>query len=982
MPYPHGPKIDWNQVRQEIVARLDPLEEFKKLGLKVPPGARPSESGWITVHSPYGKDKNPSASLYVGTAPGRGLLIDRSAGQERKFNFWTVYVDLGGAHDFKDAFGKLAKQTGVKSGIPRELTERDVRTGYEALIDAGGEEPKYFQLMKKTRGISWDTAKDRQFGWHQKRESFMLPIRGPEGELLRIKLHRGNKATGKSKASFLRSAPQRPLFGAERLAKIKAGALVVITEGELDAALCEQETALCSVSPTGGCKSFRSEFVPQFHEKHVVICFDSDAEGREGSDRVAECFRAAVASQDVLSLRSLQIYKAQSKDRKDVTDFIVKDGHKGKELRELLQKAPRWEYKVKVIETGGEEVKNAAIADPENGRTVVPGDGDEVMANFWIEILEDVTIRRQTGETSRHITCMLRSKHWKEKIELPAADFGDNRTFQAAIHEAAGSSAVFDPRMIPQIRIAGQKASKSVKRTKRIEAFGVIQGTGKHLYVSPTVTIEDGKILPTIETGVQVDFSESALHKKAAGRLDFALLPKGEVKALLKDGLKSFLALYTIEIGGAMLANVALAIAQDLEGVAGVIDARVATWLVGPSGSGKTDLALLAMRFFGPFGKNDMPSWADTANSVEREMAACNSAVIVADDWKSDLLHGSALDKAKRVVQSYASGRARHRLYASGEFADTPPIRSQLIITGEDEPQGQTSITARGLWLDSRKINKDVGLYFAVREISRRFNGITPYLVSYLHRVGAATVIERFTHYSEAFEKQALQTGIEDDNLHRMAQNLALMAGGFRLFMDFVDELGVDEWSGVDKFCKSVLDTFVNGLQGRIRQYLQAIQSERPAETFLEALRTLLATNKARIIDAEQRDTGGGLTLDADFKGNSNVPIVGYRTEHWYEDGFRGKPMVFIVPSTALAEVNQHLKRERGAGLNFSMKAVAQGLEGLGCLFEMDKDAKHNTIRLMVNRHRVRVWKFAGEAIEGLNAEREMQSEIEEWEAI
>ncbi len=119
---------------------------------------------------------------------------------------------------------------------------------------------------------------------------------------------------------------------------------VALTEGEFDAMLGEQETGLTMVSFTNGAKGvhgLKEGWVKHFHGYHVVLLYDSDKEGREAIQTlVLPSFREAVRTGEVLSLKVIWLYEKQDKEHKDLTDWIVKDGGSGAQLKELIQQTP------------------------------------------------------------------------------------------------------------------------------------------------------------------------------------------------------------------------------------------------------------------------------------------------------------------------------------------------------------------------------------------------------------------------------------------------------------------------------------------------------------------------------------------------------------------------------------------------------------------------------------------------------------------
>jgi len=943
--------IDWSAVRAEVLSRIDPLAELERLGLKRAANARPSPRGWIAVHSPYAKDARASAGLFVGNGPGRGVLVDLSGGGKRKKSFWQVFVDLGGAHDYYDALKLFARRTGVRLGNESELSESDADAYHAALMETNA----HLRLLDE-RGVKPETATAYKLGWDPKRSYWIIPNRDRDGALINLKLH---PATGSGKRpKSAHSGPPR-VFGAELLAKAPAGSTIIITEGEFDAIMTTQETGLIAVSSSNGCKSFQPEFVADFRGHHVVLCYDADAEGRHGAACVAELFRKALQAGEVLSLRSCRLYPTENKDRKDVSDFIHKDKRTGVELRAVLEGAPVVTFADQTtesaVDSGAKAVNCDAIAHREKAQTIVPGDKPVVICNFWLEITEETRVEHANGESELLMRCAMRSAAWERRFEIEAGEFHDNRSLKKALGRAAGKLAVIpDERAISLIRAAGQQASESTICRRQVESFGILRSQKVPTYVSPDVVVRAGQIIPTAESGLHVRLPD---HHKACGRLNLTSAPAEEARTILNDLLLDFFGLYTVPLGGAVLASVALAVAQDMDEVAKALDSRVAVWIVGPSGSGKTELALMAMRFFGPFTKNDIPSWSDTANNLEMELASCNSAVAVADDWKADLLNGGAMERAKRVLQSYAQGRARHRLNSASKFVYTPPIRAQLLVTGEDAPQGAASIKARGLWFDARKIVKDASTYFRIREASLRFPAVTPHLIAWIQQQGTASIIDRFSHSSLALERSAAERGIRDDNMHRLAYNLALLTTGLDLMLDFATSLGA--WDS--ELAADTKTRFFNAMVISLTDQAETIRSDNPAEIFVETLRSLLASGGARLVPLTRPVFDDGSDAAARVDDRPSIPVVGY-----VQDAAEGsQACVLLLPKAAVAAVNDQLRREHGERLAFSAKAISQGLEAMGFLVTGSAQNGENSAVTRVNGQRLRVWKLKSDALSG-----------------
>jgi hypothetical protein len=131
----------------------------------------------------------------------------------------------------------------------------------------------------------------------------------------------------------------------DRLATAPQGSTVIITEGEFDCMLAEQETGCIGVSSTNGVKAFKPEWTNHFHGRHVVVMYDCDQEGREGvQSLILPAFKEAVEAGRVLSLKVVWLYDTRDKEHKDLTDWIVKDGGTGEALKKLITETPPYTY--------------------------------------------------------------------------------------------------------------------------------------------------------------------------------------------------------------------------------------------------------------------------------------------------------------------------------------------------------------------------------------------------------------------------------------------------------------------------------------------------------------------------------------------------------------------------------------------------------------------------------------------------------------
>jgi hypothetical protein len=110
--------------------------------------------------------------------------------------------------------------------------------------------------------------------------------------------------------------------------------LVILVEGELDALLLRAR-GWCATSGSGGCGTFPPHFTNYFRDRDVAVVYDADNEGQSGAAKVLRKLEPVVRS--VVSINLYPSYV--NKDRKDITDFLIKDGRTDEEFLELIQQS-------------------------------------------------------------------------------------------------------------------------------------------------------------------------------------------------------------------------------------------------------------------------------------------------------------------------------------------------------------------------------------------------------------------------------------------------------------------------------------------------------------------------------------------------------------------------------------------------------------------------------------------------------------------
>jgi hypothetical protein len=289
-------------LRDELVAKMDLVAEFEAIGGQVAKGARGNAEGWLSVHALGRTDERPSAGLNVGTDTKKRGIYKDFAGP-----VMGIFDLLGGYGDYADgrhAFHEMARKYGFEhrlngKGNKTPPTLADVKRYQENLS------PEITQYLKDKRGLNDESIAKFEIGWDVGRERNTIPVYVPEPmgkTLVNIRMH-NSKKTPKT-LNWPGSGAAR-LYGADRLAAAPPGSTVIITEGEFDCMLAEQETGYIGGSPTNGAKTFQPDWIKLFHGHHVVAVYDCDKEGREAvAGLVLPAFQNAVESGQVLSIKA------------------------------------------------------------------------------------------------------------------------------------------------------------------------------------------------------------------------------------------------------------------------------------------------------------------------------------------------------------------------------------------------------------------------------------------------------------------------------------------------------------------------------------------------------------------------------------------------------------------------------------------------------------------------------------------------------
>ncbi|MCF6147323.1 MAG: DUF927 domain-containing protein [Candidatus Kuenenia sp.] len=301
---------------------------------------------------PFHDDKNPSLSVNVE----KGVF--RCFGCGKKGDAVT-FLQLCYGLDKKSAVKKIREEAGTPPPAPAsggqvKPSAKSQKTAYLTLDQV---KLIHNQLLKNETvlktfqgryGLSVETIQKYLIGYQN--EHYVVPIAADEPGKWALKEHKGGQTKG-SKATLYPSGI------------IKEGLpYIIIAEGEFKALLLNQ-MGFPAVSGTAGAGTWKREWNAFFQGHNVIIAYDNDDGGREGTELVINNLKGAAKSVKVIEWPS----SMDSADKKDVTDFFISMGRTATDFQQLIDNAKEVTSEVKeidgikFIEPEGFEVKEDRV---------------------------------------------------------------------------------------------------------------------------------------------------------------------------------------------------------------------------------------------------------------------------------------------------------------------------------------------------------------------------------------------------------------------------------------------------------------------------------------------------------------------------------------------------------------------------------------------------------------------------------------------
>lgn len=304
-------------LKQEIVAKIDPIEFWKK--------EFPTWDGTdnARVLCPFHKDQNPSLCIsWTGKAVCScgyrctsvvGYYTDRYCGGNIRKALRVLY-------------SRYVQQTFEKEAL---LFWRD------ALL----EKRKLIHALQRHRGWNLETIKRFGLGWSAKNKRVSIPILTMNGFCVDIrwhdsfKLHKGKDGKRIPVLAHSRNSKNHQWFPFLKDYNAFDSQVIWLFEGEPDTILAVQE-GLPALTVTGGAGAWRNlpyDKLKAFEGKDVVICLDNDTTGKSAAEELSR----QLMSVEVASVKCLTVPHG-----KDFTEYLLNHGGSAKALQVFADNTP------------------------------------------------------------------------------------------------------------------------------------------------------------------------------------------------------------------------------------------------------------------------------------------------------------------------------------------------------------------------------------------------------------------------------------------------------------------------------------------------------------------------------------------------------------------------------------------------------------------------------------------------------------------
>ncbi len=566
----------------------------------------------------------------------------------------------------------------------------------------------------------------------------------------------------------------------------------------------------------------------------------------------------------------------------------------------------------------------------------VDEEGNEHWTRFTNFVINLETDKQYLDEVESHRRIeghILTEDNTRCPFHISGRDFNNNPRFAEAIGEQGGVSCRFWNKELGDVRRATQELSRPVSITAYTRIGFLIDGEDR--FFTPSVVISSAGIAQNTETVIDLSEVEHARH------LDFSILDEATFQATCRHIVDDLLDLtdhfVTYPLAGHTFISPFLSRLDTSPLSSGE---RCILWITGITGSSKSFAALRFANFFGSFhvGKS-VNSWTSTPYQIQRVGHHHADALFLVDDFKAKNLSGRT-EQVTQILQAYADGRGRGRLNSDASVKATYVIRGNLLVTGEDLPDYESSNLARMIVVHTSSREKDTRRGRACLKHQVNYRGVTP---AFLHFVISRSgwfddLIARIDAATDHFHRDIE----EASNGLRIARNYALNQVGFDLFVEFLCATGTISETKRDAMMAEHGEILLASLD----EHVQRVSDEQADNVFLSVLADLLQSGRA-VLHEPGHTVGGGFS-EREARPEDLRNVIGFLKP--------GDGHAYVYPKLAVGEVQKSL-RDTGGWLGFSVKAIGKQLAAEDYLANSDEQRTTTTVRHMGKIHRI--WKIS-----------------------
>ena len=520
------------------------------------------------------------------------------------------------------------------------------------------------------------------------------------------------------------------------------------------------------------------------------------------------------------------------------------------------------------------------------------------LTNFELVIDKHVQFADDADDRAVFVGRLRTSDLQEHPIRIDTADYADDGKLKAELYKLGGPKLEISCKLTA-LRNAVAATSPEPERSQVTTAFGWTADKTAFLVPGGRITA-DGFIANDHSTLLRLDLSDCA----QASRLGLRPLPASDLSRIQNHVIEDLLPLHHRIVTHSLLGLTGAAILHPFSGATH----RFAGWLKGETGAGKTLPAKLFMNFFGNFPYQDdgcFASWAWTPNALESTGYYFRDALFLVDDFKTGLAQRS---QVIRLFQSYADGSGRGRLRSDASFNQVRWIRGQLLVTGENAIDDESSSAARTIIIPVERFpTKDLARRDRCLAEARYYNGVTLAFIQWLLRERR---LGEFPDRVREQEHRILGRIDGGPNDGRIGTNFAVLAASYEQIYEFIASERPDWEASVDQFQHQDIETLLEPM-------LANVAEQRPIEIFWNTLGTLVQYGRVRL---SGRDDGFGPVIGASCKTRTGA--------------------FDISTELALAEVQKCLEQQGRQRLPLSVGDIPKQLDREGKIVKHDSTGR------------------------------------------